>query len=90
MTSHIESRAEVSTLTASDPRMFEIVERLHAEFGPAHARRIVLAVVEVCRTELDAVPDGERPSVLDRLVRQQGLRAPHAPATSAGDLRAEW
>lgn len=68
----------------SDHRMFETVERLHAEFGPGPARLLILAVVDVCSDELDAAPAGQRPALLARLTRERALRAPDGPATSAG------
>ncbi|MEJ7648865.1 MAG: hypothetical protein WKF57_07530 [Nakamurella sp.] len=76
--------------SASENRMFETVEQLHAEFGPGPARLLVLAVVEVCRDQLDAAPAGQRPSLLAQLTRQRALRASDGPATSAGDPRPGW
>ena len=51
--------------------MFEVVERLHAEFGPGRARTLILEVVELDSAELDVAPAGQRPAVLDDLTRRR-------------------
>lgn len=51
--------------------MFEVVERLHAEFGPGQARILILEVVDLDRDELDVAPPGQRPFVLDLLTRRR-------------------
>lgn len=53
--------------------MFEVVERLHADFGPGRARILILEVVEQDRAELDVAPAGGRPSVLNELTRRRAL-----------------
>jgi len=50
---------------------FDVVERLHRDFGVQLARAQILAVAQQCRDQLDSVPVAARPELLERLVRQR-------------------
>lgn len=51
--------------------MFDVVERLHREFGMELARTQILAVGQQCRDLLDSVPAAARSELLERLARQR-------------------
>lgn len=51
--------------------MFDVVERLHREFGAQLARSEILAVVHQCHHQLDSVAAEALPELLDRLARQR-------------------
>ncbi|MGI8415180.1 MAG: hypothetical protein ACR2P2_03020 [Nakamurella sp.] len=61
--------------------MFEVIERLHGQFGVRLARTQILAVTQQCRDQLDSVPAAARPELLERLARQRLTgRAHNQPA----------
>jgi len=49
----------------------DITERLFRMFAAVHPPPVITAVVQQCRTDLDSVPSGAIPELLERLAHQR-------------------
>ena len=49
----------------------DITERLVRMFAAVHPLPVITAVVQQCRTDLDSVPSGAIPELLERLAHQR-------------------
>ncbi len=56
----------------SDDRSYaDVAERLFRTFHAVYPLPVIIAVLQRCRTELDSVPAGAMPELLERLARQR-------------------
>lgn len=58
-------------LVSTMDTMFDVIERLHGQFGVRLARTQIQAVTQQRRDQLDSVPAAARPELLERLARQR-------------------
>jgi len=62
-------RGEVNHMT--DRSCADVTERLFHMFEAVHPLPVITAVVRQCRTDLDGVPSGAIPELLERLASQR-------------------
>ncbi len=55
----------------TDPSYADVTERLFRTFQAVHPLPVITAVVQQCRTDLDSVPSGAMPELLERLAHQR-------------------
>ncbi len=55
----------------TDPSYADVTERLFRTFHAVHPLPVITAVVQQCRTDLDSVPSGAMPELLERLAHQR-------------------
>lgn len=64
---------------------FDVVERLHREFGVQSARTQILAVAQQCRNQLNSVPAAARPGLLEHLARERLTHGLHDETSRVRD-----
>jgi hypothetical protein len=55
----------------SDQSYADVTERLFRAFAAVHPLPVITAVVQQCRVDLDCVPCGAVPELLERLAHQR-------------------
>jgi len=55
----------------SDRSYADVTERLLRAFAAVHPLPVITAVVQQCRVDLDGVPSGAVPELLERLAHQR-------------------
>jgi len=55
----------------SDQSYADVIERLFRAFAAVHPLPVITAVVQQCRADLDSVPSGAIPELLERLAHQR-------------------
>ncbi len=55
----------------SDQSYADVTERLFRAFAAVHPLPVITAVVQQCRNDLDSVPSGAIPELLERLAQQR-------------------
>ncbi len=55
----------------SDQSYADVTERLFGAFEAVHPLPVITAVVAQCRADLDSVPSGAIPELLERLAHQR-------------------
>ncbi len=55
----------------SDQSYADVTERLFRTFEEVHQLPVITAVVQQCRADLDSVPCGSIPELLERLAHQR-------------------
>lgn len=65
------SRGEVAGTVRSDDPLVDMVVRVHADFGEQTTLAEILAVIDRCRTDLDASGAAGQAALVEQLVRRR-------------------